>query len=358
MPASANILLAPLGALYGAVTRTRLKLYSMGALATKQVDAFVVSVGNITTGGTGKTPLVARLARYLAERNERVCILTRGYGRANPSRQVLVSDGERLFADASEGGDEPRLLAEMLQGFAAVICNADRAAAARWALENLHSTAFILDDGFQHLALARDLNLVTIDALNPWGGGRMLPRGRLREPLAGLSRADAVIITRANLSADRESIRAEAGRLSAGKPVILSQTRTVRRRRLGDDSKAVEDDAVIDSALKRAAAFCAIGNPQSFFSHLASDGCELVHTRSFPDHHVYTQKDIDELTLAARKQGAQSLVTTAKDAVKLRDLRFELPCYVIEIDVAFDDEKKLFGMVDEALRKRRAARPS
>jgi tetraacyldisaccharide 4'-kinase len=351
MAVPSNITLAPLSALYGAVTRARLMLYNAGALTTHQVGAPVISVGNITTGGTGKTPLVAWLARRLAEMGERVCILTRGYGRANPSQQVLVSDGERVLADASVGGDEPRLLAEMLEGVAAVISNANRARAARWATGNLNSSVFILDDGFQHLAIARDLNLVTIDATNPWGGGRLLPRGRLREPLQGLARADAIIITRANLVSEIDAIRAEAERLSKGRPVFLSWARTVRVRQLSGVSKHDESDAIVDALPQPVAAFCAIGNPQAFFAHARGDGHTLVHTKSFSDHHVYTQSDVDESIREARESGAQSLLTTAKDEVKLRSLRFEMPCYVVDIEIGFDDEKRLLEMLSEALHK-------
>lgn len=345
MTAPANILLAPLSALYGAAMRTRLMLYRTGTLAALRVDAPVISVGNITTGGTGKTPHVAWLARRLAARGHSVCILTRGYGRENPSQQVIVSDGERLRAEAREGGDEPRLLAEMLAGRAAVISNADRAAAARWARENLQSDVFILDDGFQHLAIARDLNLLLIDATNPWGGGHLLPRGRLREPLRGLKRADAIIITRANLAADIHKLRTEIEHLSEGRPVLLSETRTARVVQLDESLAADEKDAVPNSLTESIAAFCALGNPEAFFAHLRSDGHRLAHTKSFPDHHTYTQGEIDALTIEAKRDGAQSLLTTAKDAVKLRGLRFELPCYVVEIDVSFDDEAQMEGML-------------
>jgi tetraacyldisaccharide 4'-kinase len=152
---------APLSVLYGAATRARLLLYRAGALPVARVEVPVISVGNITAGGTGKTPLVEWLARALAHEGRRVCILTRGYGRIDVRRRVIVSDGEQILAGAREGGDEPRLLAENLRGLAAVISDADRASAARWAIKNFRSDVFILDDGFQHLGLARDLNILT-----------------------------------------------------------------------------------------------------------------------------------------------------------------------------------------------------
>ena len=356
-----GLILAPLGALYGAVTRARLALYRRGALPVHQLDSPVISVGNITTGGTGKTPLVEWIARAVAKEGCSACILTRGYGRADEAEQVLVSDGKRLLADAGKGGDEPRLLAEMLLGVAAVISDANRVRAARWAQDNLNSNCFILDDGFQHLRLARDLNIVSVDALNPWGGRRLLPGGRLREPLAGLARADLIILTRAEQSQEIDSLRKEAGSLSAGRPILLARTRTTAIRPLAET--LVKDDAAeifyrppstgnLLSPVEPVAAFCALGNPSAFFNHLRSDGHALSYTRVFPDHYVYEQADVDALVFEARRKGARALLTTAKDGVKLRSLRFELPCYVLEIGFEFDDEQKLTGMLREAIRKR------
>lgn len=353
MAAPSSILLAPLSALYGAVTRTRLALYRRGVFSTRQIGVPVISVGNITTGGTGKTPLVAWLARQLAGMGHRVCILTRGYGRADSSLQVVVSDGKHLLAEWTEAGDEPRLLAETLVGASAVISNADRVSAAQWAIENLNSSVFILDDGFQHLAIARDLNFVTIDSTNPWGGGRLLPRGHLREPLRGLARADAIVLTRANLASDIGTICAEASRLSGGRPVVLSQTHTVRVRGLRCDLNADETERVVEPPAQPVAAFCALGNAEAFFAQLISDGHKLAKAKSFPDHHVYTQSDLDALSRDAQTDGAKSFVTTAKDEVKLRGLRFEMPCYVVEIDMTFDDHNNVLKMLHDALQNPR-----
>jgi tetraacyldisaccharide 4'-kinase len=357
---SSGIILAPLGALYSAVTRARLALYRKGALKVHKIDSPVISVGNITTGGTGKTPLVEWVARAAARKQRKVCILTRGYGRADAGRRVLVSDGEKILADTREGGDEPRLLAEMLQGVAAVISDANRVRAARWAEENLKSNLFILDDGFQHLRIARDLDIVAVDATAPWGGGRLLPTGRLREPLVSLARAGCIILTRAEQSKDIDSLRKEAERLSGGRPVLLSRTRTKAVRPL--DALIMKDDRhevsthhtphiTHHTSSETVAAFCALGNPAAFFAHLQSEGYSLSHTRAFPDHYVYKQTDVDALIFEAKRQDARALLTTAKDAVKLRSLRFDLPCYVLEIGLEFDDEERLTGMIRDAIKE-------
>jgi tetraacyldisaccharide 4'-kinase len=360
---ASGLILAPLGALYSAAMRARLALYRRGALRIHKINSPVISVGNITTGGTGKTPLVEWMARAIAKEGGRVCILTRGYGRADAGRRVLVSDGERILADAREGGDEPRLLAEMLQGVSAVISDADRVEAARWAEENLKSNLFILDDGFQHLRLARALDVVAVDATNPWGGGRLLPGGRLREPLASLARADLIILTRAEQAQDIDSLRKEAERLSGGRPVLLSRTRTRAIRPLDEVMMRNDVPDIFPhptshiphpSSSQPIAAFCAVGNPAAFFAHVRSDGYDTSYTRAFPDHYVYEQTDVDALVAEAKRRGARVLLTTAKDGVKLRSLRFDLPCYVLEIGLAFDEEEKLMGMIREAIKVRPA----
>ena len=174
MKAANSFILPPFSALYSIATRLRLAAYRRRLFSVSKLDAPVISVGNITTGGTGKTPLVEWICRVLAEEGKRVCVLTRGYRRQNPNEQVVVSDGHRILADVAAAGDEPLLLARNLLGIAAVVCNSNRSEAGRWAIKNLQSEVFVLDDGFQHLQLARDLNIVTIDATNPWGGG-LLP---------------------------------------------------------------------------------------------------------------------------------------------------------------------------------------
>jgi tetraacyldisaccharide 4'-kinase len=353
---ASNLILAPIGALYGVAVRARLALYRSGARRTHKTGAPVISVGNITVGGTGKTPLVEWVARVAAKEGRRVCVLTRGYGRADVRKRVLVSDGERVLADVQTGGDEPCLLAEMLRGVAAVVSDAERVEAARWAEEKLKSDLFILDDGFQHLRIARDLDIVTIDATNPWGGGKLLPLGRLREPVKNLSRADLIVLTRSGQSQDIDSLRKQAERLSGGRPVLLSSTRTraVRPLNASPLSEPAQPNALLHNfSSQPLAAFCAIGNPAAFFDHArGDDGHTLNYTRAFPDHHVYEQADIDSLAVEAKRQGARSLLTTAKDAVKLRSLRFDLPCYVLEIGLEFDDEEKLAGMIHEAIERR------
>jgi tetraacyldisaccharide 4'-kinase len=335
-----SLLLPPLSALYGAVTRTRLSLYQRGTFHTTKLDRPVISVGNMTAGGTGKTPLVEWIAKTVARDGRKVCILTRGYGRENPQRQVVVSDGQTILATPNEAGDEPYLLATKLLGSAAVISDADRISAGRYAIEHLGSDCFVLDDGFQHLRLARDLNIVTIDATNPWGdgeklsgSGQLLPHGRLREPLSGLSRADCVVLTRCDQAEEIEPLQAQIRALVRGRPIFQS-------------TMSASYAQVVAGPV---AAFCAVGNAESFFTQVRNSGYEIVFQKAFRDHHGYSQQDVNSLVRSAREAGAQSLITTAKDAVKLRSLSFSLPWCVLEIEISIENEDAFRQIVLNAL---------
>ena len=337
-----SIVLPPLSLLYGAVTRTRLSLYRRGTFQSTKLDRPVISIGNITTGGTGKTPLVEYVAKMIASQGKRVCILTRGYGRKDPHVQVIVSDGYGVLASPSEAGDEPYLLATKLAGKAAVISSADRIAAAQEAIKDFGTEVFVLDDGFQHLRLARDLNIVCIDATNPWGGGRLLPYGRLRESLEGMSRADCVVLTRCDQVESVDGLRDEVVRLIGGRPIFESRMRPVRLVSLKNGPEMI-------AVPGRVGAFCAVGNPSSFFESLRQLGYELGLERAFADHHAYSQSDVDELNQLAKQTGAMALVTTAKDAVKLKGMAFSLPCYVLEIEINFNDAEGFGRLLVEAL---------
>jgi tetraacyldisaccharide 4'-kinase len=343
-----SIVLPPLSILYGAVTRTRLSLYRRGTFHTTKLDRPVISVGNITTGGTGKTPLVEWVSKTLAAKGKKVCILTRGYGRKDPHLQVIVSDGYGVLASPSEAGDEPYLLATNLTGFAAVISSADRIAAGREAIKDFGSDCFVLDDGFQHLRLARDLNIVTIDATNPWGGGTLLPYGRLREKPEGLSRADCVVITRCDQVKNLDALRNEIARFAGNRPIFYSHMRTSRVSSLKNGPGSLASPA-------RIAAFCAVGNPSSFFEHVRRFGFDVALSTSFPDHHVYSQDEIESLVRSAEKAGANALITTAKDAVKLRSMSFPIPCYVLEIEISIDNSEELTRLIVDAAQEHKKA---
>jgi tetraacyldisaccharide 4'-kinase len=342
MNRAATIALAPFGALYSAAISARSIGYEKRFLKTHEVAAPVISVGNITVGGTGKTPLVQWLAQQLADSGRTVCILTRGYRRENPKQQVVVSDGEQILSDLAHSGDEAMMLAESLLGRSAVVCDADRLAAATWAIEHLHTDVLLLDDGFQHRRLARDLDIVTIDASNPFGNEHLLPAGILREPIKNLDRADCIVLTRGSES--ETDLIERIGQVTNA-PIFQSRT-TIENFHALHSRNEVHDAAAIDEPV---AAFCGIGNPRAFFSQLRGVAMEVRHEAAFRDHHKYSQADIDHLTEQARSKGAQALITTAKDAVKLGSLRFEVPCYVANIDIEISDSAELLALVENTI---------
>jgi tetraacyldisaccharide 4'-kinase len=348
MKSITSFVLPPLSAIYSALMQARIALYQRGALRVHKLEAPVISVGNMTTGGTGKTPLVEWVSRALAHDGKKVCILTRGYGRANPDMRVVVSDGAQILVDERQSGDEPFLLAQNLKGLAAVVCDADRVSAGQWAIKKLGIDALVLDDGFQQLRLARDLNIVTVDATNPWGGNHLLPYGRLREPLGGLSRADCVVVTRADQNNDLPALQEKLRHFSKGRPIFISRMQSHGIRTIVGEEKS------IGSLVQPFGAFCSVGNPESFFSHLSRAGYNPLLTRAFPDHYAYGQDDVDLWVEEAKRAGAKSLITTAKDAVKLHSFSFALPCYFLEIQISLAEADQLLDMIRKAVSVRQA----
>lgn len=358
MRSVAKLFLKSLSFLYGAVVRLRRALYEKGVLKSHDLGSKTISIGNLTVGGTGKTPMVAFAARVLAEDGgARVCVLTRGYGRENPRARVVVSDGEKILADARAAGDEPFELAGKLLGTAAVVADANRAAAGNWARDNLGATAFVLDDGFQHFQVERDCDIVLIDATNPFGNAEILPAGILREALPSLKRADAILITRANLVDARAiaNLKLQIESLCPHAKIFVAENRVSKIVSLKDfPARTSSGEAGKPAELitrhspftaKKSFAFCALGNPENFFAQLRRENFDLAATAEFRDHYAYAQKDVGELEARAAKAGAEMLLTTGKDAVKLTGLKFEMPCFVVESEVFFDDEQGLREMI-------------
>jgi tetraacyldisaccharide 4'-kinase len=315
-------LFMPISWLYEKIADVRNALYEQGVFRIHDLGARTISIGNISMGGTGKTPLVSHVAEILADAGEKVCILTRGYGRESSGR-VLVSDGERALVDARTGGDEPVELARKLIGKAIVVADADRVAAAKWALGKFPITVFILDDGFQHRRAKRDLDIVCVDATTS------LDKVLLREPITNLRRANAIVITRTDLVADASLTAERLARLAPEASIFLSKSV------LNEDLETAQP----------AFAFCAVGNPESFFELLRRAGYELKGTATFPDHHVYTQRDATNLANRARTAGATVLLTTAKDGVKLDSVDIGVLCEVVEMRIEIDNDAGFRNLV-------------
>jgi len=331
--------LAPLSWLYGLAIRLRNVRYDRPGAVT-HVGVPVISVGNLTVGGTGKTPLVARLARGLLADGERPAVVSRGYGGTAGRGPLLVSGGAGPLVEAARSGDEPHLLARTLSGVR-VWVGSDRIAAARAAARH-GATAIVLDDGFQHRRLARDLDIVLLDPALGAGPVRMLPAGPWREPLSSLRRADVVLITRGpsaeGLAAAREVVR----RFNRRAPVLSAGHRVVGF--FDREGRPV-------SPPSRALAFCGIGNPTPFRADLERSGVELVGFRAFRDHRPYPPAELAELERAAGAHGAV-LVTTDKDFSRIasRVAGFERGrLLVLRIEATIEDETALWRLVRATL---------
>jgi tetraacyldisaccharide 4'-kinase len=287
----------------------------------------VISVGNLSTGGRGKTPTVMHLARLLIEAGEVPAILSRGYARRRRvDGVVVVSDGRHLLADLPRAGDEPLMIANAVPGAVVVVCE-QRLLAGLLAERAFGATVHLLDDGFQHLALARaiDLVLVTADDL----GDRAMPRGRLREPVGALAAADAIIVDAP------EATRADVERriaAAAGRPVFHL------RRSLGPPV-AVDSGAPQAGVDGPVLALAGIAGPDRFTRSLEQAGYSVATSLAFADHHAYTARDLEAIAGAAAAAGARTVVTTMKDAVRLLPLRpFPLPLVAIPLEVAIEPD--------------------
>lgn len=290
--------------LYEGAVRARNRFYDRPA-AVRNADLPVVSVGNLTVGGTGKTPVVAWIARRLLEWDVRPGVVSRGYrGRAGKG-PLLVSDGRGPLCEVGRCGDEPYLLARTLPG-ALVVVGSDRVAGAE-AARRAGAHTVILDDGYQHRRLARDLDILLLDAGNPFGNERLLPAGRLREPVSGLSRADLVLVTRSRPGETFPALERTLRRFNPSAPLLAAG-----HRRVG----FVDPRGEPARRPARAVAFCGIAQPASFRHDLVDEDLELVDFRVFPDHHAYSPAEIGELRDLAARHGA-ALVTTEKDLSRL-----------------------------------------
>lgn len=315
-------------------------LYERGMFPRTKLPATVVSLGNITAGGTGKTPAVIKIAREWQEKGKKVAVLSRGYGRKRrgktSARVRLVSDGQRTLLSPTEAGDEPYLLAGRLPGIPIVVGNS-RVECGYFAL-GLGVEVLILDDGFQHRALERDEEVVVIDATRPFGFDHLLPRGLLREPLTSLRRANTFLITRVDQASDLSQTRQRIEQLNSGARLLFSVHRPVALMDAATSEKR-ELSALLGT---KVVSLCSIGNPDAFERTLLDQGAVIVHTRRFPDHHLYSDQDLCEIGRSAVEEGADFIVTTEKDAVRLpENVELDVPLIVLLVELEFVHESTI-----------------
>ena len=325
-----------------------------GTKKQKRLPARVISIGNITLGGTGKTPATIALTHEAKQRGFTSCILTRGYG-GKAKGPCFVSRGEGPLMNAYDAGDEAFLMAEKLKGIP-VVKGQNRYEAGMFALGNHRFPAvnpasewiFILDDGFQHWGLFRDIDILLVDGANPFGNRKLLPLGNLREPVSEIGRADLIVITNTpSLSGgegeyhQRSEIMGtmkEIKQYNPTAPVFFSEHRPVAFATDAGDSFPLEW-----AKDRKFFGFCGIGNPQSFSKTLASTGADIKGLKTFRDHYRFTPDDMKTIAADAKKAGAAWIVTTEKDIMRLRG--FDLPENLVALAIEFSVEKKLYDRV-------------
>lgn len=309
-------LLLPAAAGYGLGLYARLVAYNLQVFKQKKVNVPVISIGNITCGGTGKTPVTIDLAQRLTDMGHKVGVLSRGYKRLSKDPYVVVSDGRGNFRDCGESGDEPYMIARAVPE-AVVIVGSKRVVTAPMALSKYGCDVLLLDDGFQHFPIARNSDIVLIDYHDELGNDRLLPAGRLREPLTALSRADWVIITKVPVAPDFERLIRIRSIINKYAP----QAEVSSCRMAPHSVRTLDGDVALPPTTlngTKVIAFSGIARPSVFVSQLEQLGADVVGHRSYGDHHWYTHQDVSDLADDFQTKEAELIVTTEKDAVKLQ----------------------------------------
>ncbi len=322
-----QFLLIPFSVLYSVA----LKVYLWWRLPRQgRVPAMTISAGNLSVGGTGKTPVVIAICRYLQSQGFRVAVLSRGYGGTMSHAGGVVSDGAHIFATSAQAGDEPLLIARKLPGVV-VLVGKDRRKTARQATEQFGCDVLVLDDGFQYWQLHRDVDLVLLDGERPFGNGWTLPAGILREPVEHLRRADALLVQ------GEGALCTILTQMSPFTPCFTWQKLAEGIRQLHHADAHWRADLLSG---KRVYALAAIASFESFQQTLTQLGAQVVGTRSLPDHHRYSPEDVLEAQRLARECGAEVIVVTEKDAVKLEEMPamlLETPIWVLDIEACFSE---------------------
>ena len=335
--------------IYEQLVNLKLTMYRWGWAKKERLGCYVISLGNVTVGGTGKTPTAQHLAREISDMGYRVAILNRGYRAKWRGEVGIVSDGHTLKMDAETAGDEAFMLAKHLPNVP-VLIGAQRAVTGRYAIEHFGAEVAILDDGYQHWQLERDMDILLVDAVNVFGNGYLLPRGTLREPLSHIDRADVCLMTKVDQAAPGAIAHIwETFRSYNQDGLVLESIHQPRQFvRLSDwyEDIAAGGVPVTEMEGKKVLAVSAIGNPASFEQTLADLGIEMVESMRYPDHHDYGERDMAEVLYRAETLGVEAIVITEKDAVKVPGdvvrAKWRIPMYVISVEVTLQKGREEF----------------
>ena len=313
----------------------RMWAYRWDLFPSHKLDCRVISVGNLTLGGTGKTPAVMMIAEILRGNGHKPGILSRGYGGNSLSEVNVVCDGKNILLTPETAGDEAVMMAQRLRNVP-ILVGSDRYQTGRYAIEHFGVDTLILDDGFQHLALKRDINILLFDHQRPFGNGQLFPAGELREPKKEVHRADFVFITRYSGASYPPGINEN---LIKNLPVVKSALRLDSILKF-DNGEILDIKEVLNQPV---AAFSGIANPDDFRRILEQTGVRLVYYHPFPDHHEYTLSDLKFIESSARKAGAKFIFTTEKDGVKLKLNSFIIPFYKVALEMEILEGRETFN---------------
>ena len=346
-----NVLLEASSSIFLKAVKLRHAVYRRGWLKTRRLNRPVISVGNLSVGGTGKTPMVILMARTLLAAGHRPCILTRGYRRRGGKGPIVLDPDAGLIFDPRKVGDEPAVLARALPNVP-IIVSGDRFRAGKIGEQDFRATVHLLDDGFQHLALHRDLDVVLLDVTRSSSDLTVLPAGRLREPFSALQRAHWVILTRAELG-DASELQA---RVQTVNPLVRIFRSSNKFAGLVE-ARSLSAEPLENMLRRKVWAFCGIGNPAAFFADLRIWGFQVAGERVFPDHHVYRRPDLNTILALSRSAGAEAILTTEKDLMNLPpDWNAPLPlfacCIESEIEEKTAFEQALLTEVESAAARR------
>ncbi|MDY6842845.1 MAG: tetraacyldisaccharide 4'-kinase [Thermodesulfobacteriota bacterium] len=324
---------------FSVASRIRLFLFCRGILRSRELPCIVISVGNITVGGSGKTPFTIYLAEKLKKHFAHVVVVSRGYRGSPRNKAMVVSDGKEVLLNVETAGDEPFLIAQRLFGIP-VLCGKDRYASGHYAVENLNAQVVILDDGFQHLQLKHDLDIVLIDGEAGFGNRWTLPAGILREPLGGIKRGDIFVIKKTRANADYSFLEREILKHTKAPHIFYAD---VRGGQIIDERGKRKD--IEEFSGKRFCAVSGIVNHQGFLDSLLHAGLVVSSHKGFSDHHIYQMTDISKVNEIAKS--ADAIITTEKDLYKLiqyKDL-LEKDLYALPIELTFDREEELLARI-------------
>ena len=345
--------------LFAQIIKIRYFLYDKRLLKNNPLGCLVIVVGNITVGGTGKTPVVEKLAKTLQQNGRKVGIISRGYkskkesltkkmlrfitnGEVAPPK--IVSDGKNVLLGSKLAGDEPYMLAKNLPGVV-VVCDKNRVKAGYFAIKDFGCDTLVLDDGFQYLKLKGSLNICLVDSTNPFGNEHLLPRGILREPLHRLSKADYILITKTkNIQQCEELHRTIRKHNSLAKMIYCTHT-----PRFLVDIKSQEEKNLDFIKGKKVAIFSGIAYPESFEGTIKEQGADIIYTKRFLDHHRFSKGEIKTVFMEAFASGAEMILTTEKDAVRLPKIFPKIPLYYLRLEIDLLSNEEDFNSLAERI---------